>query len=114
MCDAIPMRASIALPCNGASLITTAYATRRVHRADPRGRTFRIADTAGESDFDIPSFRLGVAAPHSRAQATAAGAPVRLAAARLLMKGALQTDEFGATMPDHDASVRTERRLSQV
>ena len=55
MCDAIPMRASIALPCNGASLITTAYATRRVHRADPRGRTFRIADTAGESDFDIPT-----------------------------------------------------------
>lgn len=77
------------------------------------GPAARIQATAKQAHLDIGGLRL-VDVPHSHAAAAAAVALVRNGEARLLMKGALHTDELMHAVVAADSGLRTERRLSHI
>lgn len=101
-------------PCDGVSL-GGALEAARAGLIIPIlvGPNARIHAAARQAGLDISSLRL-VDTPHSHAAAAAAVALVRNRDARLLMKGALHTDELMHAVLAVDSGLRTERRLSHV
>jgi len=77
------------------------------------GPRHRIEAAAQEAGADISAFEL-LDAPHSHAAAEAAVALVRSGKARLLMKGALHTDELMGAVVRRALGLRTERRISHA
>jgi phosphate acetyltransferase len=77
------------------------------------GPTAKIHATAKQFGIDIAAFRIEDA-PHSHAAAARAVALVRNGEARLLMKGALHTDELLHEVIQPATGLRTDRRLSHV
>ena len=77
------------------------------------GPRAKIVAAAKQASLDISALRL-VDAPHSHAAAAAAVALARTGEARLLMKGALHTDELMHAVVAADSGLRTERRLSHI
>ena len=73
----------------------------------------KIRAVAQAHDIDISGFRIEPA-PHSHAAAFRAVELVRRGQARLLMKGALHTDELLHEVMQKDTGLRTGRRLSHV
>ncbi|BBC73957.1 enoyl-CoA hydratase [Altererythrobacter sp. B11] len=73
----------------------------------------RIEAAAQEAGADISAFEL-VDAPHSHAAAHTAVAMVRDGKAKLLMKGALHTDELMGAVVCRENGLRTERRISHA
>lgn len=77
------------------------------------GPSAKIHAAAKQARLDISGLRL-VDTPHSHAAAEAAVALVRSSEARLLMKGALHTDELMHAVMATESGLRTERRLSHI
>ncbi len=77
------------------------------------GPAAKIQAAAQQAGLDISGYRL-VDTPHSHAAAARAVALVRNGEARMLMKGALHTDELMHAVVAADTGLRTERRLSHV
>jgi phosphotransacetylase/acyl dehydratase len=77
------------------------------------GPAAKIHAAAQQAGLDISGYRI-VDTPHSHAAAARAVALVRNGEARLLMKGALHTDELMHAVVAADTGLRTERRLSHV
>jgi phosphotransacetylase len=77
------------------------------------GPEARIRQAAEDAGLDISGHRIDPA-PHSHAAAARAVALARCGEAQLLMKGALHTDELMQAVVDHEAGLRTERRISHV
>jgi phosphotransacetylase len=73
----------------------------------------RIEAAAAAAGIDISRFRLEDV-PHSHAAAARAVELVRAGEARLLMKGALHTDELMHAVMAAATGLRTERRISHV
>lgn len=100
-CDEVSLRA--ALEAANAGLIIPILV----------GPSARIHAAAKKAQLDIDALRL-VDTPHSHAAAATAVALVRSGEARLLMKGALHTDELMHAVVAADSGLRTDRRLSHV
>ncbi|TAL98146.1 MAG: bifunctional enoyl-CoA hydratase/phosphate acetyltransferase, partial [Rhodanobacter sp.] len=100
-CDEVSLRA--ALEAANAGLIIPILV----------GPSIKIHAAAKQAQLDISTLRL-VDTPHSHAAAATAVALVRSGEARLLMKGALHTDELMHAVVAADSGLRTERRLSHV
>jgi phosphate butyryltransferase len=77
------------------------------------GPRSRIMHAAAEAGLDISGFPM-VDAPHSHAAAETAVSLVREGKAKLLMKGALHTDEVMGAVVARDTGLRTERRISHA
>jgi phosphate acetyltransferase len=77
------------------------------------GPIAKIRDVAEQFGIDIAGFRIEDA-PHSHAAAARAVALVRTGEAKLLMKGALHTDELLHEVMQPETGLRTDKRLSHV
>jgi phosphotransacetylase/acyl dehydratase len=77
------------------------------------GPVSKIRAAASAAKFDIGAFRI-IDVPHSHAAAAKAVALVRAGEAKLLMKGALHTDELMHEVVAHETGLRTGRRMSHV
>jgi phosphate acetyltransferase len=111
---AAPLTTAIAHPCDAASLQAAVEAAAAGLIAPilvgPEAKIRAAAEAAG---LDIRAFRIEPTA-HSQASAARAVALVRAGEARLLMKGALHTDELLHEVMRADTGLRTGRRLSHV
>ena len=77
------------------------------------GPEARIRAAAADAGLDISAYALEPA-PHSHAAAARAVALVREGKAAMIMKGSLHTDELMHEVVDHDAGLRTGRRISHA
>jgi phosphate acetyltransferase len=100
-CDAVSLRAAIEAADN--KLIVPILV----------GPEARIRSAAAEAGIDISGMRI-VSTAHSHESAARAVALVRGGEAKLLMKGALHTDELLHEVMRADTGLRTGRRLSHV
>jgi phosphotransacetylase/acyl dehydratase len=111
---AVPLTTAVVHPCDEASLrgAVEAAANKLIVPilVGPEGR-IRAAATAAK--LDISAFRL-VPTAHSHESAARAVALVRGGEAKMLMKGALHTDELLHAVMRADTGLRTGRRLSHV
>ncbi len=109
-----PMVTAIAHPCDEVSL-RTAVEAARAGLITPIlvGPEAKIRAVAAEFGIDIAALRIEPA-PHSHAAAARAVALVREGQARLLMKGALHTDELLHEVMQAATGLRTGKRLSHV
>jgi phosphotransacetylase/acyl dehydratase len=109
-----PLTTAVVHPCDEASLrgAVEAAASKLIVPilVGPEGRIRSVADAAG---LDISGFRL-VPTAHSHESAERAVALVRAGEAKMLMKGALHTDELLHEVMRADTGLRTGRRLSHV
>jgi len=109
-----PLTTAIAHPCDAASLQAAVEAAAAgVIVPILVGPEVRIRAAAKAAGLDITAFRIEPTA-HSHASAARAVALVRSGAAKLLMKGALHTDELLQEVMRADTGLRTGRRLSHV
>ncbi len=112
--NANPLTTAVVHPCDEASLRgAMEAATSKLIvpiLVGPETRIRAVATTAG---IDISGFRI-VATAHSHESASRAVALVRSGEAKMLMKGALHTDELLHEVMCADTGLRTGRRLSHV
>jgi phosphate acetyltransferase/phosphate butyryltransferase len=109
-----PMATAIAHPCDEVSLRTAVEAARaKLITPILVGPEQKIKDVAAAHEIDISGLRIEPA-PHSHAAAARAVELVRCGEARLLMKGALHTDELLHEVMQSATGLRTGRRLSHV
>jgi len=111
---ASPLTTAIAHPCDEASL-RAAVEAAKAGLIIPIlvGPDVKIRAAAKAAGLDIGAFRI-VPTAHSHESAAHAVALVRAGEARLLMKGALHTDELLHEVMRDDTGLRTGRRLSHV
>ena len=111
---AVPLTTAVVHPCDEASLrgAVEAAANKLIVPilVGPEGR---IRAAASAAKLDISAFRL-VPTAHSHESAARAVALVRGGEAKMLMKGALHTDELLHAVMHADTGLRTGRRLSHV
>ena len=111
---AVPLTTAVVHPCDEASLrgAVEAAASKLIVPilVGPEGR---IRASAASAKLDISAFRL-VSTAHSHEFAARAVALVRGGEAKMLMKGALHTDELLHEVMRADTGLRTGRRLSHV
>ena len=109
-----PLTTAVVHPCDEASLrgALDAAGSKLIVPilVGPEARIHAVASAAG---IDISGYRI-VPAAHSHDSAARAVALVRGGEARLLMKGALHTDELLHEVMRADTGLRTGRRLSHV
>ncbi len=111
---AAPLPTAIAHPCDEASLLAATEATARgLITPILVGPAAKIRAVAALHHLDIAAFRIEDV-PHSHAAAARAVALVRNGTARLLMKGALHTDELLHEVMQPGSGLRTGKRLSHV
>jgi phosphate acetyltransferase/phosphate butyryltransferase len=109
-----PLATAIAHPCDEVSLLAAGEAAAAgLITPILVGPEQKIRAVAQAHDIDISGFRIEPA-PHSHAAAFRAVELVRRGQARLLMKGALHTDELLHEVMQKDTGLRTGRRLSHV
>jgi phosphate acetyltransferase len=112
--DAVALSTAVVHPCDEASLrgAVEAAAGKLIVPilVGPEARIRAVAAAAG---LDISGFRL-VSTVHSHESAERAVALVRAGEAKMLMKGALHTDELLHEVMRADTGLRTGRRLSHV
>jgi phosphotransacetylase len=109
-----PLVTAIAHPCDEVTLRTASDAAAAgLIIPILVGPEDKIRRVAADQKIDISAFRLEPA-PHSHAAAARAVALVRTGVARLLMKGALHTDELLHEIMLPGTGLRTGRRLSHV
>lgn len=112
--DVLAVTTAVVHPCDPATLEAVAEAARRdliiPILVGPEAKIHAAAAAAG---VDISGFRLE-AVPHSHAAAARAVALVRAGEARMLMKGALHTDELMHEVLARDTGLRTARKVSHV
>ena len=109
-----PLPAAIAYPCDDISLLAaTEAAARRLIAPILVGPAALIRSTAAEHKLDISGMRIEEAATSAEA-ARRAVALAREGTAKILMKGALHTDELLHEVLRPEAGLRTSLRLSQV
>jgi phosphotransacetylase/acyl dehydratase len=110
----VALPTAIVHPCDEASIAAAAEAARAGLIVPILvGPAAKVKAAAQRASIDIAAYRL-VDVPHSHAAATQAVALVRSGEARLLMKGALHTDELMHAVVAADSGLRTARRLSHV
>jgi len=109
-----PMPTAIAHPCDDISLLAAVEAAER-NLITPIlvGPEQRIRDTAAAHGLDISGFQI-IGTKHSHESAARAVALVREGKAKLLMKGALHTDELLHEVMQPGTGLRTGKRLSHV
>lgn len=109
-----PVETAVVHPCDAATLESVAEAARQELilpiLVGPEGK---IRAAASAASVDISAFRLEKA-PHSHAAAARSVALVRAGEARMLMKGALHTDELMHEVVARDTGLRTARKFSHV
>ncbi len=111
---AAPLPTAIAHPCDEVSLLAAVEAAERgLITPILVGPANKIRATAALHHLDISGFRIEDV-PHSHAAAQRAVALVRAGEAKLLMKGALHTDELLHEVMEHGTGLRTGKRLSHV
>jgi len=112
--EAGPLSTAVVHPCDEPSLrgAVEAAASKLIVPilVGPEARIRAVAATTG---IDIGDFRI-VPTAHSHESASRAVALVRAGEARMLMKGALHTDELLHEVMCADIGLRTGRRLSHV
>ncbi len=109
-----PMTTAIAHPCDEVSLRTAVEAMRaRLITPILVGPEAKIRAVAAAQKIDISGLRIELV-PHSHAAAARAVELVRRGEARLLMKGALHTDELLHEVMQASSGLRTGKRLSHV
>jgi phosphate acetyltransferase/phosphate butyryltransferase len=109
-----PLPTAIAHPCDEVSLLAAVEAAARgLITPILVGPEEKIRATAATYKLDISGFRIEPAA-HSHAAAARAVALVRDGTAKLLMKGALHTDELLHAVMEQGTGLRTGKRLSHV
>ncbi len=109
-----PLPTAIAYPCDEVSLLAACEAAERGLIAPILvGPAAKIHATAAAHQLDIAAFRLVEAADTHEAAAKAV-ALVKAGEARLLMKGALHTDDLLHEVMHTGTGLRTGRRLSHV
>jgi phosphotransacetylase/acyl dehydratase len=112
--DLEPLAMAVVHPVDDASLLGTVRAAEAGLIAPILvGPAERIQEAAKRASVDISRYRI-VAADHSHEAATKAVALVRAGEVNALMKGKLHTDELMHAVLEHEAGLRTERRLSHV
>jgi phosphotransacetylase len=109
-----PLATGVVHPCDPGS-ITGAVKAAAAGLIVPVlvGPEARIRAAASDAGVDISGLRL-VPAPHSHAAAALAVAMAASGEVKLLMKGALHTDELMHAVLSADAGLRTDRRASHV
>lgn len=109
-----PVPTAVAHPCSPATLLAAVEAAE-AGLIEPLlvGPEARIRQAAAESGRDIARFRI-VPSLHSHDSAAKAVELVRSGEARLLMKGALHTDELMSAIVSRGTGLRTERRISHA
>jgi phosphotransacetylase/acyl dehydratase len=109
-----PLPTAVAHPCDEASLRGAAEAAQAglitPILVGPEARITWLATACG---LDISNFKI-VPAAHSHESAARAVALVKSGEAKLLMKGALHTDELLHEVMKPETGLRTNRRLSHV
>jgi phosphotransacetylase/acyl dehydratase len=111
---AAPLATAVVHPCDEASLRgAVEAAASKLIVPILVGPEARIRAVAGAAGIDIGPFQL-VPTAHSHESAERAVALVRAGEARMLMKGALHTDELLHEVMRADTGLRTGRRLSHV
>ena len=111
---AAPLVTAIAHPCDAPSLLAAVEAASAgLITPILVGPEARIHDAASAAGLDIAGFRI-VSTVHSQQSAAEAVALVRSGVAKLLMKGALHTDELLHEVMRAEIGLRTGRRLSHV
>lgn len=109
-----PVETAIVHPCDAATLEAVGEAARQgLVIPILVGPAARIQAAAAVAGVDISNFRLEPA-PHSHAAAARAVALVRAGQARMMMKGALRTNELMHEVLARDTGLRTGRRASHV
>jgi phosphotransacetylase len=109
-----PVETAVVHPCDAATLDSVVEAARQgLILPILVGPEARIRAAASAAGVDISSFRLENV-PHSHAAAARAVALVRAGEARMLMKGALHTDELMHEVLARDTGLRTARKVSHV
>ncbi len=109
-----PLPTAIAHPCDEVSLRAAAEAAARgLITPILVGPQVKIRAAAHAHGIDISGFTIEDT-PHSHAAAARAVALVRAGTAKLLMKGALHTDELLHEVMQPETGLRTGRRLSHV
>jgi phosphate acetyltransferase/phosphate butyryltransferase len=109
-----PLPTAIAYPCDEVSLLAAVEAAGRgLITPILVGPEDKIHATAAAHGLDISGLRIDHV-PHSHAAAARAVALVRLGEAKLLMKGALHTDELLHAVMEHTTGLRAGKRLSHV
>ncbi|HTJ89816.1 MAG TPA: bifunctional enoyl-CoA hydratase/phosphate acetyltransferase [Acidocella sp.] len=109
-----PMTTAIAHPCDEVSLRTAVEAARaRLITPILVGPEAKIRAAAAAHEIDISGLRIEPV-PHSHAAAARAVELVRCGEARLLMKGALHSDELLHEVVQAATGLRTGKRLSHV
>jgi phosphotransacetylase/acyl dehydratase len=109
-----PIPTAVVHPCDALSL-TGALEAAAAGLIIPIlvGPEAKIRAAAAAAQLDLTGLRIE-ATPHSHASAARAVALVRNGDAKLLMKGALHTDELMHEVVDASTGLRTDRRLSHV
>jgi len=107
-----PIRVGVVHPCDKPSLEAMLDA-RRAGLIEPiivapRAKIAAVAQRAGLVVDDVPIEDV----PHSHAAAAAAARLAASGRVEALMKGSLHTDELMSAVLDHDAGLRTARRIS--
>lgn len=109
-----PVETALVHPCDAATLESAVEAARQgLILPIFVGPEAKIRAAASAANVDISPFRLEHA-PHSHAAAARAVALVRAGEARMLMKGALHTDELMHEVLARDTGLRTARKVSHV
>jgi phosphate acetyltransferase len=109
-----PMTTAIAHPCDEVSLRTAVEAMRaKLITPILIGPEAKIRAAAAAHEIDISGLRIEPV-PHSHAAAARAVELVRCGEARLLMKGALHSDELLHEVVQAATGLRTGKRLSHV
>jgi phosphotransacetylase len=109
-----PLPTAVVHPCDAASLRgAVEAAANRLIVPILVGPEARIRSAANDAGLDIDGVRI-VPTAHSHESAERAVALVRGGEARLLMKGAIHTDELLHEVMRADTGLRTGRRLSHV
>jgi phosphotransacetylase len=109
-----PVTTAVAHPCDEASLLgATEAAKAGLITPILVGPAAKIQAAAAAHGIDIAGLRIETT-PHSHASAARAVALVRVGEARLLMKGALHTDELLHEVMQAESGLRTGRHISHV
>jgi phosphate acetyltransferase len=109
-----PVETAVVHPCDAATLESVVEAARQgLILPILVGPEAKIRAAASAAGVDISPFRLE-SAPHSHAAAVLSVALIRAGEARMLMKGALHTDELMHEVLARDTGLRTARKASHV
>ena len=109
-----PLRTAVVHPKDTLSLCGALEATR-LGLIEPVliGRRAKIEAAASEARESLSGIEI-VDVEHSHAAASEACRLARCGAVSAIMKGSLHTDELMTAVVDHDAGLRTDRRMSHV